>query len=181
MRIEASQRVRLNIDHLQGVDVRLQDRVGHGVGVLASRHGSDLQLRNALFVSVDGVAWCYDLPLVSNIPSKLWDVGGTYRQSVCIVERVRAESFDGITISIDGEESICLRRDEVECQEILLLGTILCCDIDGVLQVACDGVKDSLHALLWLGIDVWHGGLTYRKVNEVVVFVRREVVERVTI
>ena len=121
------------------------------------------------------------MPWIGNVPSELWDVGGTYRQSVCIVERVRAETFDSIAISVDGEEGVCLRRDEVERQEILLLGTILCCDIDGVLQVACDGVKDSLHALLWFSIHVWHGGLTHRKVYEVVVFVRREVIKRVAI
>ena len=181
MRIEASERVGLNVDHLQGVDVGLHDGVRYGVGVLAARHGSDLQLRNALVVSVDSVAWKYRLPLVGYVPSELRDVGGTHRQRVGIVERVGAETFDGVAVCVDGEEGVCLRRDEIERQEILLHGAVLCGDIDGVLQVARDGVKDSLHALLWLGIDVWHGGLTYRQVDEVVVFVRRKVVERVAV
>ena len=58
---------------------------------------------------------------------------------------------------------------------------ILGSHVDGVLHITCDLILNGLCGLLWLRINVWHSGLAHWQVDEVVVVIRGEGSQRLSI
>ena len=146
-----------------------------------TRHRYDMDLGDTAILVLHRIVSGDSLPLVGLIPTEFRQLGGTYWQAVCIVEGVRTEALDELTIGVDSHQRIGVGWVIGEGQQVLVLRAILCCHIDGVLQVACDHIYYVLRSLLWLGIDIWHRGLAHWQVNKVGVMVRVESRQRFAI